>query len=104
LRYLVFIFAFLSSCCMYKKEFDCPAGEGVPCTSVSRLEKMIVEAERGDDPFLGCVPKMSEPKIPYRCACTASETPAPFQRRIWIANRGDQPIYIYFDEEECEAP
>ena len=43
---------FLSSCGIYKSEFDCPAGKGVGCASVGEVLDMIVEREDGEDLFL----------------------------------------------------
>jgi hypothetical protein len=47
--YLVF---FLSSCGVYNNSFDCPAGRGVGCKSVSEVIDMIVEVEDGEDIFV----------------------------------------------------
>jgi conjugal transfer pilus assembly protein TraV len=42
----------LSSCAMYQQEFDCPIPPGVSCTSVTDLESMIIETDRGADVLL----------------------------------------------------
>lgn len=47
----------LSSCAMYRQDFDCPPEMGVPCTSVTDLEAMVVDTKKGPDLFLGNDPK-----------------------------------------------
>lgn len=106
-RSLLFsLLALLSSCSLYQKQFDCPPKQGVTCTSVTTLEKMIVEAPSGEDVFLGCVPKLVEMHNNKACKCTENRiSDAPFQRRVWIASKEGKPTYIYFEEEiVCEAP
>ncbi len=56
MRYLVLLLC-LTSCSMYQKDFDCPPGKGVSCTSVTTLEKMIIETPSGEDVVTGCVPE-----------------------------------------------
>lgn len=90
---------------MYKKDFDCPPGNGIPCTSVSKLESMIVETQCGEDTFLGCTPKLVEMQVDPICECSISNSPESlFQRRIWINSKDcESPIYIYFKENlACE--
>jgi hypothetical protein len=102
--YIIVLLALLTSCSMYKTNFDCPPGEGIPCTPVTTLEKMIIESPCGEDQFLGCVPKLVDMQKDPTCKCTPPIEPsAPFQRRIWIAPKGcEQPAYIYFNEDlEC---
>jgi len=95
----------MTSCCMYKKEFDSEPGKGIPCTPVSTLEEMIIETPTGPDTFLGCVPKLVDIQRDPICKCTATSQPtARFQRRIWIASKEEQPVYIYFNEDLCEQP
>lgn len=43
----------LSSCAIYRQKFDCPPEPGVPCTSVTDLEQMIIETDVGPDIFVG---------------------------------------------------
>ena len=43
---------FLNACAMYKQEFDCSVPQGVPCTSETDLESMIIETSQGPDLFL----------------------------------------------------
>jgi hypothetical protein len=89
---------------MYKKNFDSVPGNGIPCTSVTTLEKMIVESPCGNDIFLGCVPKLVDVKENPGCSCTElSVQELPFQRRIWISPKEGNPVYIYFQEDmSCE--
>lgn len=53
MKFIFFIILFfLSSCAVYRQQFDCPPDCGVPCTSVTDLEQMIVETDKGPDIFL----------------------------------------------------
>lgn len=49
----LFLPLLLSSCQIYKSKFDCPPGKGVPCTSVTEIESMVVETPEGPDLFSG---------------------------------------------------
>ncbi|CUI18206.1 Type IV conjugative transfer system lipoprotein TraV (plasmid) [Candidatus Protochlamydia naegleriophila] len=56
----IFPLLFLAgSCSVYENDFDCPPDIGVPCTSSSDIESMIIETTHGPDIFLG------EVQIPY---------------------------------------
>lgn len=44
--------AMMTSCTGYKRCFDCPPAVGVGCKSVSEVEGMILEREKGEDLFL----------------------------------------------------
>lgn len=107
MRYsLILLMGMLTSCCMYKRDFDSCPTPGIPCTSVSTLEEMIVESPCGPDLFLGCVPKLVDVQCDPICTkCTIYSQPnAPFQRRIWISPKNEsQPEYIYFNEDlQCD--
>ena len=104
MRYHICLLVFLTSCCMYKRDFDCPPAKGIPCTPVTTLERMIVESPCGPDEFLGCVPKLVDVQKDPTCRCTSNAGPTePFQRRIWISSPDERPSYIYFKEEDaCE--
>lgn len=39
----------VSSCSIYKQQFDCPPPAGIPCASVTEIESMIVETDQGAD-------------------------------------------------------
>lgn len=43
----------LSSCQMYRSQFDCPPGDGIPCSSVTDIESMIIETPFGSDVVAG---------------------------------------------------
>ncbi len=47
------------SCSVYENDFDCHPDIGVPCTSSSDIESMIIETTHGPDIFLG------EAQTPY---------------------------------------
>jgi hypothetical protein len=104
MRYLICALFLLTACNSYRKNFDSPPGCGIPCTSVSTLEQMIVESPSGPEIFLGCVPKPVEIESGPICRCTDSLGPEkPFQRRIWIAPKEGRASYLYFEETPlCE--
>jgi hypothetical protein len=103
----LFLLLLLTSCSMYRKEFDCCPAEGVPCTPVTTLEKMIVESPCGPDIFLRVEPKLVDIKEQPACACAKKQEPrSPLQRRIWISpNQDGQACYLYFEEDGiCDPP
>lgn len=104
MRLLLLLTFFLSSCSMYKRDFDCPPGEGISCTPVTTLERMVVESSSGPDIFLGCVPKLADIQNIQPCCCVGPvEQKTQFQRRIWIAPINGLASYVYFEEElPCE--
>lgn len=50
---LLIVIALTSCCRPYKAHFDCPINEGAPCTSMTKIESLIVETEEGQDIFIG---------------------------------------------------
>lgn len=96
-RFLPAILFFLASCNTYKQSFDSCPGKGVPCTSVSDIESMIVETTKGPDVFL---PNESRTKRPV------SSRTSVFENRILILNNPqdicDDGHYIYFSEDSCD--
>jgi hypothetical protein len=76
-----------SSCSMYLQHFDCPPDPGVPCTSVTDLEKMIIETDEGPDIFLGKEPC-------YLSSILKSIS----SRKIWICQPKSKEggYYIYY--------
>lgn len=89
----------LCSCQVYRSNFDCCPVSGVPCTSVTELESMIVETQKGPDILLTCQ------------LCTPSEDPCfdanHYTKRIWLNDRIlpdgslEQGHYVYF--QTCEV-
>jgi hypothetical protein len=105
MHYLFLLMAItLTSCSIYKRDFDCPPVEGVPCTPVTTLEKMIVETPAGEEAFTGCVPKLVEIENRPSCKNAANTQDAPFQRRIWMSPKNGEAVYIYFEGNSCEVP
>ncbi len=43
---------FLSSCGIYKNNFDCPPGKGIGCAPVGEVLDLIIEKEEGEDVFV----------------------------------------------------
>ena len=77
----------LTSCAIYQQEFDCPPPSGVSCTSVTDLESMIVETDKGPDLFL---PLYKRCDLEPACPCRKYQN-APVQRiysalhrKVWI--------------------
>jgi len=108
-RLLILSLVLLTSCQTYRSQFDCPPSEGIPCTSVSEIQKMIVETpDGGPDIFLGKVPTATcSDCSKKRCRTHAGRTsPNSDRKRIWVEECGSgcsyvQGHYIYFDET-CE--
>lgn len=51
---LFFLLVGLTSCSsIYENNFDCQPCRGVPCTSVTEIESMIVETSVGENVFIG---------------------------------------------------
>lgn len=67
-----------SSCQMYRAHFDCPPGEGIPCTSVTDIESMVIETGRGPDVLAGSESGAWKSLIPVLPPCQA--------RKVWIAD------------------
>jgi len=89
-----------ASCQMYRTQFDCPPGVGIPCTSVSDIESMIVEKkpwEEGPDYIARCqMPK----RLP---TCIDAQV-----IRVWIPQSEDESgciiegHYMYFPNNEAD--
>jgi len=79
---LIFLLT-LTSCAMYQQDFDCPPPCGVPCTSVTDLESMVVEMEQGPDLFM-----------PYQ-ESAISRLRAAFKHKVWVAEGCPQGYYLY---------
>lgn len=92
---------FLSACSIYKQEFDCEPPNGVPCTSETDLEAMIIETNKGPDLFLPV--EKEEYKLPCakRAKVPAERIAASLNRKVWLCNQSSefgyhvQGHYIY---------
>lgn len=77
---------FLTSCQVYRSDFDYCPGRGVSCKSVTEIEKMVIETEKGPDLFVS----FDEGKARN------------VQRRVWIEGRRSEcgefteGHYLYF--------
>ena len=98
---LVLFLLFLSSCQTYRSSFDgCPQ-TGIPCTSVSEIEAMIMESEEGPDVL---IERDTKQKLVFR-KCEIKRKKGRV-RRIWINEKKDPcgtdilGHHIYFKEEE----
>lgn len=83
---------------MYKSHFDSPPGEGIPCTSVTGIESMIIENEIGSDVLAGAQTGTWKNLVPPR--------PPGQPYKIWMADVDSDCgchidshfIYIYPDQ------
>jgi hypothetical protein len=106
----VFVFMSLTSCQIYQSDFDCPPSIGVPCTSVSDIQKMILETpDGGPDIFSEDFP--SEFTSPCERCPIHNKKGIQAKKRIWVndttsENTAVQGHFIYFNEsiegEFCE--
>ncbi len=72
---IVFLVPFLlSGCQVYRSNFDCTPGKGIPCRSVSEIEAMIAETTKGPDILLE---QTLDSLVEVRGCCA--------QKRIWVA-------------------
>jgi len=71
-----FLLTFCQSCSMYKRTFDCPIPEGTPCTSVTKIESMIVERNEGPDLFV----------LTEESRCTCASPCFKNKRKIWFSS------------------
>jgi conjugal transfer pilus assembly protein TraV len=78
----------LSSCAMYQQEFDCPIPPGVSCTSVTDLESMIIETDRGADVLLTpnncCESKSKSCSCKKKGVVTNSKSEEP---KVWVCQQ-----------------
>ena len=78
--FLVLTFlASTTSCQVYRSCFDCPPACGVPCTSLTEIEGMIVETTTGPDLFVGGEPQ----DIPLWKQLVANSSNDPL-RTVWV--------------------
>lgn len=81
------LLALLSSCTGYKSSFDCPPGKGIGCKSVTQIESMIVENDRGSD-FLGHVSQRDARSADRCLSCevepTQNQPSSDSSKRVWI--------------------
>ncbi len=107
---LILAMVFLTSCQVYSNRFDCPPCEGVPCTSVSEIQRMIIETpEGGPDIFLGKTPSTTcSDCSKRRCRTHTSRSSTNTEKkRIWVEGSvfgcsNVEGHYIYFDEN-CQS-
>jgi len=86
LRYMLFCLPLIfTSCAIYQRQFDCPPDPGVPCTSVSDLEQMILETMDGPDIFLGA----ESSNAPAECSKKA--------KKVWITPSCGKGHYVYLN-------
>jgi hypothetical protein len=104
------VFASLTSCQVYQSDFDCPPSRGVPCTSVSDIQRMILETpDGGPDIFSESFPSEFGSLCPNETCRNRKGIET--NKRIWVGESADKTIavqghYIYFKEsndgDTCE--
>jgi conjugal transfer pilus assembly protein TraV len=87
--YLGALSLWLSSCSVYNQQFDCPPPSGIPCTSVTEIESMIVETDKGPDLIIK--PEVEEDHCfwcgsPKSGLASLSKT-SPCNRKVWICSQ-----------------
>jgi conjugal transfer pilus assembly protein TraV len=85
----------LSSCSVYKQQFDCPPPEGIPCASVTEIEAMILETESGAD--LLVVPEQEKENGCFWCG---------HQKKNYSKNSNCKNIKVWICPEkmnECDS-
>lgn len=75
----------LTGCTTYQGDFDCPPSLGVPCTSSSDIESMVIETACGSDVFFDSKSLQSRKGL-----CKSSK-----KARVWLC---DSQKY-----EDCET-
>lgn len=94
-----------SSCQVYNSEFDCPPCRGVPCTSVSDIQKMIVETpEGGPDIFLAKPLNSCSNSRPRYHGSERKRNKGIERQRIWVEHSESETAtvqghFIYFDQK-----
>ena len=92
------------SCQVYQSNFDCPPKEGIPCRSVTEIEAMIVESQKGPDILIEREPEGPELIQKLRCANSAPKN----LKKIWITERQTEcggkieGHYVYFVGDDCD--
>lgn len=95
----------LSSCSIYQHDFDCPPPNGIPCTSVTEIEAMIVETSKGPDLLPG--PATDEKGCCFFCGqkklkgCT-SYSQKNNTTKIWICSQIQDGVSVkgYYVKEK----
>ena len=68
---------FLSSCSVYRSQFDCPVGAGVGCESVSFVNELV--DDNGLDNYLG------SKELPTKCkVCNPAPTKPSSKMKVWV--------------------
>lgn len=108
-RASLFFLLLTTSCQVYQTNFDCPPCDGVPCTSVTEIQKMIIETpEGGPDIFLGKYAN-SSCEAETTCDTEKGSNRPKGKRRIWVEKEDTERShttghFIYFEplEGECQ--
>lgn len=96
----------LCSCSIYKQQFDCPPPAGIPCASVTEIESMIVETEKGADLILK--PEVEANNHCFWCGtqktgCSFPSKKSKCNRKIWICSQKKEGCLIkghYFQNSD----
>jgi len=78
---------------MYKQDFECPIPKGVPCTSETDLEAMIVETNQGADLFIPVIKKECTCRSKKKISCSENNV-LPLIRKVWICQQATDDDYI----------
>ena len=80
----------LPACSIYKQQFDCPPPSGIPCASVTEIESMIIETEKGSD--LIVKPAVEEENYCFWCGAQKTGSASLLKnskcnRKVWICSQ-----------------
>lgn len=101
----------ISSCSVYKQQFDCPPPEGISCASVTEIESMIVETEKGPD--LLVIPESNEDHHSFWCiqkthtVSSRSSKTSRCHRRVWLCSQIKEGDWIkghYLQGSDIQRP
>lgn len=95
------ICSLLASCSIYKQQFDCPPPKGIPCTSVTEIESMIVETEQGAD--LLVVPAVKHEKNCFWYGKKGVEASSFQKHQIWICPQDQSSKGYYQTDDESQS-
>ncbi len=103
------IFMLLSSCSIYKQQFDCPPPAGIPCASVTEIESIIVETEKGSDLIIK--PEVEETNHCFWCGAQKAVYAFPSKnskcnRKVWICSQKNEDYLIkghYFQQSDASS-
>lgn len=95
-----------SSCSIYNQKFDCPPPSGIPCASVTDIEDMILDTEKGPDIIVQ--PEVNKANHCFWCGSqkngsSYSLSPLNSSPKLWICRQkkgNDKRNGYYFNKSD----